>query len=61
MLVLENLAHQNNPFIIIYSSTIGQSSIQHTAINQLSITKQIFLNIYHFHQPYQTLTYSTNH
>ena len=25
-----------------------QSSIQHTTINQLNITKQIFLNIYHF-------------
>ena len=27
---------------------MGQSSIQHTTLNQLNITKQIFLNIYHF-------------
>ena len=27
---------------------IGQSSIQHTALNQLNITKKIFLTIHHF-------------
>ena len=27
----------------MYSNTIGQSSIQHTTLNQLNITKQIFL------------------
>ena len=27
---------------------MGESSIQHTALNQLNITKQISLNIYHF-------------
>ena len=27
---------------------MGQSSIQHTTLNQLNITKQTFLNIYHF-------------
>ena len=42
---LENLVYQNNPFIVY---TIGQSSIQHATLNQLNITKQIFLNIYHF-------------
>ena len=42
---LENLVYQNNPFIIY---TTGQSSIQHTTLNQLNITKQIFLNRYHF-------------
>ena len=42
---LENLVYQNNPFII---NTIGQSSIQHTTLNRLNITNQIFLNIYHF-------------
>ena len=61
MFVIENLVYQNNRFIIIYSNTIGKSSIQHTTLNQLSITKQTFLNIYHFHQQYQTLTHSINH
>ena len=42
---LENLVYQNNPFIVY---TIGQSSTQHTTLNQLNITKQIFLNIYYF-------------
>ena len=42
---LENLVYQNNPFIIY---AIGQSSIQHTTLNQLNIPKQVFLNIYHF-------------
>ena len=42
---LENLFYWNNPFIIY---TIGQSLIQHTTVNQLNITKQISLNIYHF-------------
>ena len=42
---LENLVYQNNPFIVY---TIGQSSIQHATLNQLNITKQIFLNIYYF-------------
>ena len=37
--------YQNNPFI---TCTIVQSSIQHSTLNQLNITKQIFLNIYHF-------------
>ena len=45
---LENLVYQNNPIIIIHSDTIAQLLIQHTTLNQLSITKQIFLNIYHF-------------
>ena len=44
---LENLIYQNNSFIIY---TKGQSSIQHITLNQLNITitKQIFLNIYYF-------------
>ena len=42
---LENLVYQNNPFIIY---TIGQSSMHHITLNQLNITKQIFLHIYHF-------------
>ena len=42
---LENLAYQNNPFIIY---TTGKSSIQHATLNQLNIAKHIFLNIYHF-------------
>ena len=29
-------------------NTVGQSSIQHATLNQLNITKQIFLNIYQF-------------
>ena len=45
ILRLENLVNQNNPFIIY---PIGQSSIQHATLHQLNITKQIFLNIYHF-------------
>ena len=49
---LENLVYQNNPFI-----TIGQSSIQHTKLNQLNITKQIFLNIYHFSSTLVLLKY----
>ena len=44
---LENLVYQNNPFLI-YSNTIGQSSIQPTTLIQLNITKKIFLNIFHF-------------
>ena len=36
---LENLVYQNNPCIIY---TIGQSSIQHTTINQLNITWRYF-------------------
>ena len=32
----------------MYCNTIGQPSIQHTTLNQLNITKQIFLNMYHF-------------
>ena len=32
----------------MYSNTIGQSSIQHTTVNQLNVAKQIFLNIDHF-------------
>ena len=42
---LENLVYQNKLFII---HTIGQPSVQHTTFSQLNITKQIFLNIYHF-------------
>ena len=42
---LENLVYQNDNFMIY---TIGQLSIQHTSLNQLNITKQIFLNMYHF-------------
>ena len=43
---LENPVYLNNPFII---HTIEQSSIQHTTLNQLNITKHIFLYII-FHQ-----------
>ena len=43
---LESLLYQINPFIRYTGSTIGQSSIQHTTLNQLNITKQIFLNTY---------------
>ena len=39
------MVYQNNPCI---TCTIGQSSIQHTTLNQLNITKQIFPNKYHF-------------
>ena len=39
---LENLVYQNNPFIIICSHTMGHLSIQHTKLNQVIITKQIF-------------------
>ena len=42
---LESLVYQNNPFIVY---TTGQSSIQHATLNQLNITKQIFLNINYF-------------
>ena len=42
---LENLVCHNNPFIIIYSNTLGQSSIQHS-INWVQTEKQIFLYIY---------------
>ena len=40
---------------IIY--TIRQSSIQHTTFNQLNITKQIFINMYHFPSTLLFLTY----
>ena len=43
-----------NHFIIY---TIGQSSIQHTILNQLNITKQIFLNIDHFSSTLVLLKY----
>ena len=42
---LEKLVYKNN-LVIIY--TTWQSSIQYTTLNQLNITKQTFLNIYHF-------------
>ena len=29
-------------------NTVGQSSMQYTTLNQLNLTKQMFLNIYHF-------------
>ena len=41
---LENLVCHNNPFIIIYSNTLGQSSIQHS-INWVQTEKQIFLSL----------------
>ena len=42
---IENLVYQNNPFIV-YAT--GKSSMQHTTLNQLNITKQTFLGIYRF-------------
>ena len=40
---LENLVYQNNPFICCRAT-----SIQHATLNQVNITKRIFLNMYHF-------------
>ena len=41
---LENMVYQNDADYIQQR----HSSIQHTTFNQLNITKQIFLNTYHF-------------
>ena len=51
---LENVVSQKNPFII---HTTGQLSIQCTTLNQLNVTKQIFLNIYHFPSTLALLKY----
>ena len=42
---LEDQIYQNNPSI---TYAMGQTSIQRITLNQLNITKQIFLNIYQF-------------
>ena len=55
---LENLVYQNNPFIVY---TIGQSSIQHATLNQLNITKQTSLNIYHFPSKLVLLKYQDSY
>ena len=38
----------NHKPLIPTLNTIKQHTIKHTLLNQLSITKQIFLNIFHF-------------
>ena len=45
----------------MYSNTLGQSSIQHATLNQLNITKQTSLNIYHFPSKLVLLKYQDSY
>ena len=45
----------------MYSNTLGQSSIQHATLNQLNITKQTSLNIYHFSSKLVLLKYQDSY